>query len=172
MTELEHRDYFADHQIAKHPYDFFEAVRGHGPVYQPPGRDYLIVTGFAETLEILNNHQDFSACIGLAGADAPLPFEPHGPDIAAQLDENRSKILGGDLLVNLDDTPHTNMRALVNRLFTPSRLKANEQFIAQLSDEMVRGVVARGECELIKDISTPFVTLVIADLLGVPPEDR
>ncbi|MET0180279.1 MAG: cytochrome P450 [Novosphingobium sp.] len=172
MQPLEQRDYFSDHAILKDPYEFYEAVRAHGPIWQPPNRDYVIVTGFQESLEVLNNHQDFSACIGLAGPAAPLPFEPHGSDISAQLDENRSKILGGDLLVNLDDTPHTNMRALVNRLFTPSRLKANEEFIAQLSDEMVRRVVANGGCELIKEISTPFVTLVIADLLGVPAEDR
>lgn len=172
MEKLEDRDYFSDYQIAKEPYAFFDAVRAHGPVYQPEGKDYLIVTGFRESLEILNNNQDFSACIGLAGAAAPLPFEPEGNDIAVQLDQNRSKILGGDLLVNLDDKPHTNMRSLVNRLFTPSRLKANEDYIARLSDEMVRNVVANGGCELIKEISTPFVTLVIADLLGVPAEDR
>jgi cytochrome P450 len=172
VQKLEDRDYFSDLEIAKEPYAFFEAVRAHGPVYQPPGKDYLIVTGFQETVEILNNNRDFSASIGLAGAGAPLPFEPHGPDIADQLEENRSKILGGDLLVNLDDVPHTNMRALVNRLFVPSRLKANEAYIQEVSEEMVRKAVAAGSVELIKTISTPFVTLVIADLLGVPTEDR
>ncbi|GGC13962.1 cytochrome P450 [Novosphingobium endophyticum] len=172
MQTLEHRDYFTDHEILKDPYQFFEAVRAHGPVYQPPGKDYLIVTGFPETVEILNNNRDFSASIGLAGAAAPLPFEPHGSDITAQLEENRCKILGGDLLVNLDDGAHTNMRALVNRLFTPSRLKANEAFIQEYSEELVRKAVENGSVELIKEISTPFVTLVIADLLGVPAEDR
>jgi cytochrome P450 len=172
VQKLEERDYFTDYEILKDPYQYFEAVRQHGPVYQPPGKDYLIVTGFDETVEILNNHHDFSAVIGLAGAAAPLPFEPHGPDIADQLEANRSKILGGDLLVHLDDTAHANLRSLVNRLFTPSRLKANEQFIATVSEEMVKDAVAKGSVELIKTISTPFVTLVIADLLGVPIEDR
>ncbi|MET0589501.1 MAG: cytochrome P450 [Novosphingobium sp.] len=172
MTRLEDRDYFTDYEILKDPYQYFEAVRAHGPIYQPPGKDYLIVTGFEESLEILNNNRDFSASIGLAGAAAPLPFEPHGQDITDQLEANRSKILGGDLLVNLDDVAHTNLRSLVNRLFTPSRLKANEEFIATCSDEFVRKAVADGGVELIKNISTPFVTLVIADLLGVPVEDR
>ena len=172
MLKLEERDYFSDYEILKDPYQFFEAVRAHGPVYQPPGRDYLIVTGFNEALEIFNNNRDFSACIGLAGAAAPLPFEPHGSDITEQLDANRSQILGGNLLVNLDDAPHSNMRSLVNRLFTPSRLRANEEFIAKTSKEFVAEAVANGSVELIKSISTPFVTLVIADLLGVPPEDR
>jgi cytochrome P450 len=169
---LEDRDYFTDYSILKDPYAFFEAVRGHGPIYRPEGKDYLIVTGFAEILEVLNNAEDFSAIIGLQGASAPLPFTPQGSDIKAQIEAHRSQILGGDFLVNLDDHSHTALRALVNGLFTPSRLRANEQYIAEVSDRMVRTVVEKGECNLIKEISTPFVTLVIADLLGVPPEDR
>jgi len=172
MTQFEDRDYFTDHEVAKCPYPFFDAVRAHGPIWQPPGKDYLIVTGFDEALEVFNNSNDFSAIIGLAGAAAPLPFEPEGSDITDQIEANRAAILGGDQVVNLDDEPHTKLRGLINRLFTPSRLKANEAFIAEYSDRMVRGVVAKGECDLIKEIATPFVTMVIADLLGVPVEDR
>jgi len=172
MTALEDRDYFTDFAIAKDPYPFFEAVRAHGPVWQPDDKDYLIVTGFDETIEILNNHQDFSAIIGLAGAAAPLPFEPHGSDITDQIEANRSQFLGGDQVVMLDDEPHTKLRGLMNRLFVPSRLKANEEFMTGLSERMVRDVVAKGHCDLISEIATPFVTLVISDLLGVPAEDR
>lgn len=172
MQKLEERDFFTDHQILKEPYQFFEAVRKHGPVWRPPGKDYLIVTGFDEALQVLKNHQDFSAVIGVAGAAAPLPFEPHGCDITEQLEANRSRILGGDYIVNLDDDPHTKLRSLVNRLFTPSRLKANADYITEIAAGQVRNAVAKGSVELIKTISTPFVTLVVADLLGVPAEDR
>ena len=172
MNGLETRDYFTDYEVAREPYAFFDAVRAHGPVYRPEGRDYLIVTGFQEALEVMNNHQDFSASISLAGAAAPLPFEPHGTDITGQIEEARPGILGGTLVVNLDDTPHANLRALMNRLFTPSRLKANEAFIADYSGDMVRTVVAKGGCELMQEVATPFVTMVIADLLGIPADDR
>lgn len=172
MTALEERDYFTDHEILKDPYSFFEAVRAHGPVYQPPGKDYLIVTGFDEALEVLKNNADFSAIIGLQGASAPLPFEPQGSDITAQIEAHRDQILGGDLLVNYDDDLHTRMRSLLNKLFTPSRLRANEAFIQSYSDEIARAITAKGGCELIKEVAAPFVTLVIADLLGVPAADR
>jgi cytochrome P450 len=172
VQKLEDRDYFTDYEVAKDPYPFFEAVREHGPIYQPEGKDYLIVTGFDETIEILNNHHDFSAIIGLAGAAAPLPFEPEGSDITAQIEAARSQFLGGDQVVMLDDEPHTKLRSLMNRLFTPSRLKANEEFMTDYADQMVRAVVANGQCDLISEIATPFVTMVIADLLGVPVEDR
>lgn len=169
---LAEKDFYTDPEILVDPYAFFEEIRKEGPVYQPPGKDYLIVTGFEEAIEVFRNTQDFSASIALQGAGAPLPFQPQGSDIGAQLEAHRSEILGHDLLVNLDDNAHTNLRALVNRLFTPSRLKANEEFITQYSDELVRDSVARGGCELISEIATPFVTMVIADLLGVPTGDR
>lgn len=172
MDALEDLDYFTNYQILKDPYAWFDAVRARGPVYQPAGKDYLIVTGFAELLEVLGNSEDFSAIIGLQGAGAPLPFVPQGADITAQVEAHRSDILGGDLLVNLDDMSHTKLRSLVNALFTPSRLRANEQYLSALADRMVRDVVAKGECNLIKEICSPFVTLVIADLLGVPDADR
>jgi cytochrome P450 len=172
MKPLEDRDYFTDYEILKDPYAYFEAIRAKGPVYKLPDRDYVIVTGFEETLEVLKKTEEFSAIIGVAGAAAPLPFKPEGSDITAQVEAHRPDILAGDLLVNLDDRPHTFSRALLGPLFTPSRLRANEQFIADYSDELVNDSVARGGCELIKEISTPFVTMVIADLLGVPVEDR
>lgn len=172
MTELADRDYFTDHEILVDPYAYFEAVRAKGAVYRPAGKDYLMVMGFEETLEVMRNSEDFSAIIGLQGAAAPLPFVPAGPDITAGIEAHRHEFHGGDLLVNLDDNAHTQLRSLVNRLFTPSRLKANEEFIQAYSDELVREAVANGGVELVRTIATPFVTLVIADLLGIPPEDR
>ena len=172
MQPLVERDYFTDYEILKDPYTFFDALREHGPVYQPPGRDYLVVTGFEETLEVLRNHDAFSAIIGLQGAAAPLPFTPHGSDITGQIEAHRKQFAGGDQVVNLDDLPHTWLRALINTLFVPSRLKASEAFIEVYCEDMVGKAVAAGQVELIGTIATPFVTMVVADLLGVPMEDR
>jgi cytochrome P450 len=172
MQSLVERDYFTDYEILKEPYAFFDALRENGPIYQPPGKDYYVVTGFDEALEVLRNHDTFSAVIALQGAGAPLPFAPHGSDITGQIETHRMQFPGGDSVVNLDDDAHTRLRALINTLFIPSRLKASEAFIADYSDAMVRGAVAGGKVELIGEIATPFVTVVVADLLGVPVEDR
>jgi cytochrome P450 len=172
MQSLIERDYFTDYEILKDPYAYFNALREYGPIYQPPGKDYYIVTGFEEALEVMRNHEDFSAVISLQGAAAPLPFAPHGSDITALIEANRQQFAGGDQVVNMDDEPHTRLRALINTLFVPSRLKASEEFIEHYCDEMVGKAVADGKVELIGAIATPFVTMVVADLLGVPMEDR
>lgn len=171
-TQLIERDYFSDHDVLKEPYAFFNAIREQGPIYRPPGKDYYIVTGFDEALQVLRDHDAFSAIIGLQGASAPLPFTPHGSDITTQIEEHRKEFAGGDQVVNLDDEPHTKLRAFINTLFVPSRLKASEHFIEDYCNEMVGNAVANGGVELIGKIATPFVTQVVADLLGVPLEDR
>jgi cytochrome P450 len=172
MQALEARDYFTDYDVLKDPYAFFEALRAHGPVYRQPETGVVFVTGFEESLEVLKNTEDFSSANCVQGAGAPLPFTPQGADISGQIEENRSKFLGSHLVVTYDGRPHSFSRALLGRLFTPSRLKANERYISELSEQLVTAAVARGGCELINDIAVPFVTLVIADLLGVPADDR
>ncbi len=172
MQDLADRDYFTDHSILLDPYAYFEALREKGPVYRLPGRDIFVVTGFAEALEVLNNTVDFSSAVSTGGAAMPLPFTPEGDDLTGQIEAHRAQFLGGDLLVARDDKPHTNSRALLSRLFTPSRLKANEEYMTGLAGKLAADAVANGGCDLIKDINVPFATLVVADLLGVPPDDR
>ena len=172
MQTLAERDYFSDHSILRDPYAYFEAVRAKGPVYRLPDRDMVVVTGFEEILDVLKNSQDFSSVNSVQGAATALPFKPEGADITGQIEAHRTQFIGGDLVVAYDDQPHVRSRSLLSRLFTPSRLRANEEFIAAFSDRLVREAVANGGCELMKGIATPFVTLVIADLLGVPEGDR
>jgi cytochrome P450 len=58
------------------------------------------------------------------------------------------------------------------RLLTPKRLKENEDFMWRLADRQIDLFADRGSVELIGEYAVPFTFLVIADLLGVPEEDR
>ena len=169
---LADRDYFTDRSVLLDPYEYFEAVREVGPVVQLTSRDLVMVTGFQEAIDVLLDTDNFSSVISTAGPVVPLPFEPEGDDIADQIEAHREGMAASDLMVAYDGQRHTNARSLLMRLFTPSRLRANEQFMERLADEIVRTAVAKGGCEIVNEIATPYVTLVIADLLGVPQEDR
>jgi cytochrome P450 len=170
--QLEERDYFTDRVVLKDPYDYFAELYSKDPVYQPKLRDVMFVTGFQEAQEILRNTADFSSVIAVTGAAVPLPFQPAGDDISQQLEQHRHEISGSEILVTYDGPRHVAARSLMTSLFTPSRLKANQAYMEKLAEETVRDVVAKGSCELIQDLAVPYVTLVIADLLGVPANDR
>ena len=58
------------------------------------------------------------------------------------------------------------------RLLTPKRLKENEDFMWRLADRQIDSFAGRGSVEFIGEYASPFAFLVIADLLGVPEEDR
>ncbi|KAA9151071.1 cytochrome P450, partial [Amycolatopsis acidicola] len=72
----------------------------------------------------------------------------------------------------LDPPTHTDHRALLMRLITPKRLKENEAAMWELADGLLDEFLSPGEGEFIGGFAVPFTLLVIADLLGVPDEDR
>jgi cytochrome P450 len=167
---LAERDYFTDRSVLLDPYEYFEALREQGPVSASGSRDLVIVTGFAESVEVMLNTRDFSSCIN-PDPLAPLRFEPEGDDLTVQIEAALDDSPQA-LMVTYDGERHAASRSLLNPLFTPSRLKANKEFMASFADEMAREMVAKGGCELIAEVATPYVTMVIADLLGVPAADR
>ncbi|MCB9597304.1 MAG: cytochrome P450 [Sandaracinaceae bacterium] len=77
-------------------------------------------------------------------------------------------------LLMLDPPAHTRIRGLVNKAFTPRVVDALRPRIAALVDELLDAVEARGErsLDLIRDFAYPLPVIVIAELLGVPAEDR
>lgn len=171
-NKMVERDFFTDRSILVDPYAYIDEMRDRGPVFWSDRHDVLMVTGFDEAMEILRNHKDFSSVIAPAGPTAPLPFTVQGNDISEAIESHRHKFVGGEQVVSFDGERHAASRSLLNRLFTPSRLKANEDYMNDLAQQMVASAVAAGHCEIIGDVATPYVTLVIADLLGVPEQDR
>ncbi len=164
-------DYFTDPEVLLDPYAFFESIRARGPVAQLEARDMVLITGHQEALDVLRNADDFSSATVL-GPTVDLPFTPVGDDISDQIEAHRATLEGPSLMVAYDGVRHSQARGLLNKLFVPSRLKANEAFIHSFAKELAAEMVTKGKCEVINEVATPFVTLVIADLLGVPPEDR
>jgi cytochrome P450 family 142 subfamily A polypeptide 1 len=81
---------------------------------------------------------------------------------------------GADALsiVSMDDPEHARQRRLVSRGFTPSRITALMEHIRELARELIDKVAARGECDFVNDIAKPLPLIVIAELLGLPIEDR
>src|SRR5436190_7984203 len=72
----------------------------------------------------------------------------------------------------MDPPEHEKARSLLGRLLTPRRLQENEDYIWSLADKQLDEFIASGKCEFLRDYGKPFATLAIADLLGVPEDDR
>lgn len=75
-------------------------------------------------------------------------------------------------LLNLDAPDHTRIRALVNKAFTPRRVAALRPRAESIVEALLDDAEKRGDFELVRDLAHPLPVIVIAELLGVPAEDR
>jgi len=72
----------------------------------------------------------------------------------------------------MDPPDHTRLRALVNKAFTAKTVSSMEDRIQHLVDGLLDAVQAQGRMEVIFDLAYPLPVMVIAEMLGVPTEDR
>jgi len=76
------------------------------------------------------------------------------------------------VMIMMDPPRHTQLRSLVNRAFTRRRIADREPAIPRDRPGSGRGSCGGGGGDLVEDLAKPLPTIVIADLLGVPREDR
>lgn len=67
---------------------------------------------------------------------------------------------------------HTRLRALVSQAFTPRMIEQLEPRIRVIAGELLDRVVPSGEADIVDALAYPLPVIVIAEILGVPPEDR
>ena len=75
-------------------------------------------------------------------------------------------------MLNSDPPRHTRLRGLVNKAFTPRAVRALEERMRGIVDELLDGLAAADEIEVIADLAYPLPVTVIAEMLGVPAADR
>jgi cytochrome P450 len=171
LSDFESVDFFTDASLIPDPYAYFDHLRERCPVLSQAEQGVLAVTGHQEAVAVYKDPA-FSSCVSVAGPFSGLPFEPEGDDIGALIEQHRSQIPMSEHIVTQDPPDHTRTRGLLSRLLTPKRLKENEDFMWRLADRQLDEFVSHGKCEFLDDYARPFSGLVIADLLGVPPEDH
>jgi len=139
------------------------------PIAQP---GVLAVTGYAEAVEVYRNDAAFSSCNAMGGPFPPFPVEPGTDDITDVVQANREHWVFNEFMVTQDGAAHEAERFLLRRLMTPKRLKENEDQMAGIADACIDAFIDAGRFEVVQDYGKPFTTMVIADLLGIPDEDR
>jgi cytochrome P450 family 142 subfamily A polypeptide 1 len=75
-------------------------------------------------------------------------------------------------MIDMDDPEHLKRRKLVNRGFTPRRVRDSEPAVRRACDEIIDAICERGEADLVSEIAAPLPMIMIGDALGVAPADR
>src|SRR5579862_107042 len=172
MSELDAIDFFTDLSVVNDPAPYFNHLRSKCPVLREPYHGTVMITGYEEALEVFRHRETFSSCVAVTGPIPPLPFTPQGDDIDEQIKQFQPAMPWSAHLVSQDGAPHVALRTILTGVLTPARLRRNEEYVEILADRLIDRFIDHGRCEFVANYAHALSTLVIADLLGVPEEDR
>jgi cholest-4-en-3-one 26-monooxygenase len=128
---------------AQDPHAIWDEMRRSSPVHYDAVGSVWGIFKHADVLAIEKDAKTFSS------DRAPRPHGEHLP-----------------MMISMDDPEHQRRRSLVNRGFTPKRVRAHEPMIQDLTRGIIDRVCEKGSCDLVWDIAAPLPLFVIANLLG------
>ena len=144
------------------PYPAYARVRAAEPVHYSEAWGAWMITRHADCVQAFR-HPELSA--NRAGGYAKsLP--PEVRERLRPLLQNLSR-----WLLLIDPPAHTRIRAIVREAFTPRLVAAMRPRIERIAESLIDDLATRDEFDLIRDFAAPLPVIVIAEMLGLPPED-
>lgn len=122
-------------------------MRHNAPVYYDPNSDIWAVARYDDVLSVSRDPRTYSSYKAPRPKGRPLP-----------------------MMISMDDPAHLNRRKLVNKGFTPRRVRDKLSEINTLCDMIIDRVCEKGEADFVWDIAAPLPLLLIGDMLGFPRE--
>jgi cytochrome P450 len=154
-----------DPAFKANPYPTYARLRSTAPVHRttlPDGRGVWLITRYDAVLAVLKDER-FVKDWRNALTPEQLAQVPSIPEVMKPLSRN---------MLDTDPPDHERLRALVSKAFTPRLVERMRGRVQGIAGALLDAVEVRGEMDLIDDYAFPLPVTVIAELLGVPTEDR
>jgi cholest-4-en-3-one 26-monooxygenase len=145
-------------------HDMFRRLRAEAPVSwhdHPSGRGFWNVVKHADLVTVNRDTDLYSSELG--GISILDPGEHQGVGGADPR---------GVMMLYMDPPKHTRYRLLVNKGFTPRMVGLLEQYLRHRAVLIVDNIIERGECDFVVDLASELPLQAIAEIMGVPQEDR
>jgi len=151
-------------EVRVDPYPFYAQLRKQDPIHWDEEMGFWVLTEYSD-IDSLYTDDRFSRAQGLMRGFERLSETDR--KIAQPVYHSFSKT------VFYSDPPyHTHLRGLMNNAFTPRRIEQMRPYIQQTVDELLDAAQTDEHMDLIRDFANPLPVMVIAELLGLPAEDR
>jgi cytochrome P450 len=145
-------------RVIQDPYPTYARLRSRSPVHRSRLLDAWVFTRYVDVEAILRDYRRFSNMPSNRGVPRrQRTFVPPRADWT---------------MLFLDPPEHTRLRALVNQAFTPRAVDALEPHIRTIMGQLLDDIEDPAEFDLMAAVANPLPVILIAEMLGVPPEDR
>ena len=145
-------------RMLRNPYPAYARLRERSPVHRSRVLNAWVFTRYADVEAILRDFRRFSN-----RPDSVSPDRRRRRSVPPRVDWT---------MLFLDPPDHTRLRSLVNQAFTPRVVDALEPHVRTVMHELLDAVDDPAGFDLMRAVAGPLPVIVIAEMLGVPPEDR
>jgi cytochrome P450 PksS len=139
-------------------------MRQQDPVYWSDALGHWVLTRYDDVLAAARH-----PALSSARTEVFVRAQLRGSDPALAADFTR---INSGMMINKDGPEHHRLRVLGNHAFTPSALQRWQSVIERVVDDLLDAALPRGRLDLIGDLARPLPAVVIAELFGIPPDDR
>ncbi len=160
-------DMFTPDVIAD-PYAYYCRLRGEDPVHWNETYALCVITRHDDLVWLTRHHELFSSAVF---KNDPRPPYPDIDESDLGLYEYVRNYQANQFIQH-DRPEHLEMRRVMHSYFTPKSMEAWRPFVVSAVKELLDAAEAKGEMDVMRDLATPLPVLVIAQMMGVPPEER
>ena len=167
MASAFHDDMFTPEVIAD-PYAYYGRLRDEDPVHWNKTYELWVVTRHDDLVWLTRRHELFSSAVFKNDPRPPYPAIDE-PDLGLY---DYVRNYQADQLIQHDRPEHLEMRRVVHGYFTPKSMEAWRPFVQKAVKELLDQAEEKGSMDVMRDLATPLPVLVIAQMMGVPEQDR
>ncbi len=160
-------DMFTPDVIAD-PYTYYGRLREQDPVHWNETYELWAVTRHDDLVWLTRHHELFSSAVF---KNDPRPAYPAIDESDLGL-YDYVKNYQADQFIQHDRPEHLEMRRVMHSYFTPKSMEAWRPFVRVAVKKLLDAAEEKGEMDVMRDLATPLPVLVIAEMMGVPAEDR
>ncbi len=156
---------FPPHEQSLSPFQFYADMRHNNPVAYDDRNNIWGVFRYYDVQFILGDYMHFSSAV------PPTKLNDLSKEVNEE-DEDQKMPFSRPSLLKSDPPYHRTLRAVVASAFTPMTISKLEPRIESITHDLLNQVIEKGNMDLINDLAYPLPVTVIAELLGVPLQDR
>ena len=160
-------DLFTDDVIAD-PYAYYGRLRAEDPVHWNEKYALWVITRHEDLVWLTRHHELFSSAVF---KNDKRPAYPAIDESDLGLYEYVKNYQGSQFIQH-DRPDHLEMRRVMHGYFTPKSMEAWRPFVQAAVKELLDAAEEKGSMDVMRDLATPLPVLVIAEMMGVPREDR
>jgi cytochrome P450 len=160
-------DMFTPDVIAD-PYTYYGQLREEDPVHWNEQYELWVITRHDDVVWLTRHHELFSSAVF---KNDPRPAYPAIDESDLGLYEY-VRHYQADQFIQHDRPEHLEMRRVVHGYFTPKSMEAWRPFVQAAVKDLLDEAEAKGRMDVMRDLATPLPVLVIAQMMGVPRQDR